>query len=160
MSATLQALSKSWTWLARWRVGKEFFYRFRSQFSRPSRQRIELCNLYYCGQSESRCRTRYSAVRALPTEEAWWLLVCCWADGSGWWAGENRSLGPSCMAAGSKFRFFSDSVSLVWMRKSTGGLAEVITNGLASSPHDWLKVENKSKVQPRWLLKCWFFSLH
>lgn len=87
-------------------------------------------------------------------------LVCCWADGSGWWVGENRSLGPSCIAAGSKFQFFSDSVSLVGMRKSTGGLDEVITNGLASSPHDWLKVENKSKVQPRWLLKCWYFSLH
>lgn len=44
-----------------------------------------------------------------------------------------------------KFRFFSDSVSLVQMRTSTGGLDEVITNGLASSPHDWLKVENKCK---------------
>lgn len=31
-------------------------------------------------------------------------------------------------------------------------LDEVITNGLASSPHDWLKVEsnqNKAKIQPR-----------
>lgn len=28
-------------------------------------------------------------------------------------------------------------------------LDEVITNGLASSPHDWLKVENESKIQPR-----------
>lgn len=80
------------------------------------------------------------------------LRVMTFRGGGSGWAGENRSLfSPRAILHGGSFPNSDFSYSV---RSSMDGeryrrLDEVITNGLASSPHDWLKVENESKIQPR-----------